>query len=499
MLSNESFERWCQQLKLSEPARTIIARIRTSPASRRVQGRAGNVSGQYPSRKMGLGMQFESRCNELAAITLMEHDPAVLEYYDQPERIRLTYQRPRKRVSVGHTPDFFVLREDRAGWMECKMEDALLRFAQQHSQRDVQAADGPWICPPGVAYAKTLGLAYWLRSSRETNQVSFEHLRFLEAYLIGTGAAVRPETIAAIRCLVMPQPGMPLLDLLRRLGHATAEDVYLLLITDQLYIDLPRFDLAHPDHVPVFLDQEVAQAHARMTSQILTLPPAPLTLSVQIGMLLWWDGSAFTLLNFGEREGALLTQDRHLMSLPRGEFERLWHQGVLTCAASPADEERQTAAQERLKQAKPQHFELANQRYTALAAVMQGQMPPGVSKRSLQRWQKQFHDGEIAYGNGYLGLLAEWSACGNRHPRLDQEGEELLEQFITSAYETLKQQPMREVYLLLEPEARQKHLPVPRSDAQTRRSPCRSGAGMVVGNRATDPTAWHTALGGRTS
>jgi len=82
MLSDEAFVQWCQRLALSEEARTIITLIRTSPPSRRVQGRAGNVSGQYPSRKMGFGIQFESRHNELAAITLMEHDPAVLEYYD---------------------------------------------------------------------------------------------------------------------------------------------------------------------------------------------------------------------------------------------------------------------------------------------------------------------------------------------------------------------------------------------------------------------------------
>ena len=156
---------------------------------------------------MGFGIQFESRHNELAAITLMEHDPTVLEYYDQPERIQLTYQGLQKRVSVWHTPDFFVLREDGVGWMECKMEEALLRFAEQHSQRYVRSDDGTWTCPPGVAYAQIVGLSYWLRSSRETNQVYFENLRFLEEYLIGTPPMVPPETVTAIHSLVMRQPG----------------------------------------------------------------------------------------------------------------------------------------------------------------------------------------------------------------------------------------------------------------------------------------------------
>ena len=109
------------------------------------------------------------------------------------------------------------------------MEEALLRFAEHHSPRYVPTPDGNWTCPPGGAYAQSVGLSYWLRSSRETNPVYFDNLRFLEEYLIGTRAAVRPETVTVLRSLVMRQPGMDLRDLLRTLGHATADDVYALL------------------------------------------------------------------------------------------------------------------------------------------------------------------------------------------------------------------------------------------------------------------------------
>jgi len=39
-----------------------------------------------PSRKMGVTIQAERHRVELAAIYLMEHDPAVLKYYDQQAR-----------------------------------------------------------------------------------------------------------------------------------------------------------------------------------------------------------------------------------------------------------------------------------------------------------------------------------------------------------------------------------------------------------------------------
>jgi putative transposase len=73
-LNQREFEQWCQKLNLPAATKELIASIRAAPPARRVQGRANNVSGTYPSRKMGLTIQFESHKVELWAIYLMEHD-----------------------------------------------------------------------------------------------------------------------------------------------------------------------------------------------------------------------------------------------------------------------------------------------------------------------------------------------------------------------------------------------------------------------------------------
>jgi len=86
VLTPDAFQQWCRQLHLSPSTCDLIARIRFSPPARRVQGRAGNVSGIYPSRKVGVTIQFESHTVELGAIYLMEHDPKALEYSDQSRR-----------------------------------------------------------------------------------------------------------------------------------------------------------------------------------------------------------------------------------------------------------------------------------------------------------------------------------------------------------------------------------------------------------------------------
>ena len=58
MLNKEAFEQWCWQLGLIDQAKAVVTQIRTSPPSRHVQSSAGNVSGIYPSIKMGCSIQF---------------------------------------------------------------------------------------------------------------------------------------------------------------------------------------------------------------------------------------------------------------------------------------------------------------------------------------------------------------------------------------------------------------------------------------------------------
>jgi len=62
------------------------------------------IYSRYPSRKMGKTIQFESH-TELGAIYIMEHDPSILEYWDQPTKLKLHYLGPSGRpVTNWHPP-----------------------------------------------------------------------------------------------------------------------------------------------------------------------------------------------------------------------------------------------------------------------------------------------------------------------------------------------------------------------------------------------------------
>src|SRR6266487_2818871 len=91
-MTSEEFHIWSQRLQLSKETEALITAIRSSPPVRRVTGRVNNVTGRYPSPKMGMSIQFESEHVELWAIYRMERDDDVLEFYDQPSRVPLFYR-----------------------------------------------------------------------------------------------------------------------------------------------------------------------------------------------------------------------------------------------------------------------------------------------------------------------------------------------------------------------------------------------------------------------
>jgi len=91
-MTPEAFRNWSQHLQLTSETEALIASLRSSRPIRRVSGRANNVTGRYPSPKMGVSIQFESGHVEFWAIYTMERDDDVLEFYEQSSRIPLSYR-----------------------------------------------------------------------------------------------------------------------------------------------------------------------------------------------------------------------------------------------------------------------------------------------------------------------------------------------------------------------------------------------------------------------
>jgi len=386
MLSREDLESRYERCGISSVARRLIDRIRSSQPARRVQARRSNVCGRYPSRKMGVTIQFESHRVELAAICEMEYDADVLEYYDQPPPLKLSYQSANgKRLGVIHTPDFFVIRAAKAGWEEWKTEEDLVQLTEHNSNRYCPNGQGAWCCPPGEAEASALGLYYRVRSSGQIDWTYQRNIQFLEDYLRAGAPAIDQKTREAVLALVSTRPGISLSDLFRSAdGLATRDDIYMLIASGVIQTDLASAALVHPECVCLSPGNNQSQSCQEVLSRPLDVP----------------DG-------------------RVMSTEPQGQGVRMG----------------------------PDQMAEANRRLEIIRAHQANEpLLSGVSPRTVRYWMQKYRQAEAAYGNGYLGLLPRYCECGNRTPRLPDKTQVLMTQFIQNDYEGLKQKRRLHVY-----------------------------------------------------
>jgi putative transposase len=448
MLNDQQLRDWCRRLDLNVKGEQVIRQVRSSEPARRVQGRRGNVRGCFPSRRMGHTIQYESLTNELSAIYLMEyHEDDLLEYWDQPPPFTLRYK-TKTGANHGHlhTPDFFVLRQDRAGWEEWKMEEELPTLAEKMPARYVGGEDEGWHCPPGEEYARQFGLYYRLRSSAEINWVLQRNLRFLEDYLRAGNhqRLVSEQAKLSITALLASHPGMTLRELFSA-AKATMDEIHLLLTTNEIFVDLCATPLVDADQVRVFLDQDTALAY----SQIATLrPPSPAdgisSFEFAAGAELSWDGRRWQIINLGESKVSLIDDQKCCRELPQSVFDELVKLGSLRGVRPRQPGCEKTA--EIISQAGPNALRVATHRYRIIEPYLHGSLPsnqiPPV--RTRQRWILQYRTAQATHGIGFLGLLPK--ARGNTNPKLPDATRALMNEFIEDNYETLKQKGKFAVY-----------------------------------------------------
>src|SRR5436190_2411989 len=241
---------------------------------------------------MGVTIQFESHRVELATVYEMEHDADVIEYYDQPPSIKLEYDSANgRRMGVLHTPDYFALRQETAGWEECKTEEQLEKLSQKNPNRYCRGEDGEWRCPPGEAYAEQFNLYYRVRSAKNINWIFQRNIQFLEDYLRADTPTIDPKIAEQVLKAVIEDPSITLKDLFDKSEeYASRDDIYILIATDNLFVDLSAKPLIEPTGVRVFPNIETADAYSRIVDVPSTgRNDAPRFVDIEIGSVVQWN------------------------------------------------------------------------------------------------------------------------------------------------------------------------------------------------------------------
>lgn len=405
------FEAYCARLQLPNRGRKYLERVRSSPPSRRVASFVGNVVGRYASRKMGYTIQFESRHGELAVVFQLEHDARVVEFYDQPEPIKLSYVAGSGRQTGGrHTPDLVVLRSDHVAWVEVKPEESLAELAVSQPNRFRRGVNGAWLCPPGEAVAAEHGFRYSIVSSTAINQTLVRNLSFLDDYLRGNGGDISKRERDQISELIQQRPGISITAVREHLGPGSMDALFTMIVDRSVFFNLEAELLKNQDLALVYPDRATAEALTIMRGECRCES----------------DPNACACQGH---------QQTNATSNSKSGLEQTTHVPVETSLQPAAQHPAPESAQLLIQGADSRDLAVANERFKI---IFDPELRKTIPDRTLRRYLARVKKAEELHGYGYLGLLPRCSQKGNSTPRLPARVYELAKTTIEQVFMTPK-------------------------------------------------------------
>ncbi|MFA1714147.1 Mu transposase C-terminal domain-containing protein [Peribacillus frigoritolerans] len=468
MMKESEIEQWFKKNNIADHTKDLINEIRSSDPYRKVQSGRGNVSGAYPSRKMGFTIQFESHTVELPAIYEMEYDQSILEYYDQPKPVFMEYlSGTGRKISVNSTPDFFVLNENEAYWEEWKTEEELLKLSIKSPNRYVKDKDDNWRCPPGESFAEKFGLGFVLRSSKEIDWTFQRNIKLMEEYKKSSYLEEVPlDIITVAKEIVAQNFGITIKELLESNDLLKPEDVYIIIAEGILYADIRRDILIEHDKVRIFVDKDMANIHYEVFAE------GPLKMSnmnkretgLTQGSKFLWDDKKYTILNFGGLTITAVDEKDTLVNLTEKNMRHLLEQNVIRILdrddLSPIDNTESEYKRIILEGASRSDIEEAHKR-NEIIKNGDDSNNHGYSTKTIRRWKKAYEEANKLYGNGFLGLIPKKKYRGNRNIKFDTRVVTVISEILSKHYLTTKQINMKAAYSLLKDECNQQDLTCP--------------------------------------
>ena len=379
-----------ERFGVNERGRELIEQIRRSPPVRAVQGAGGNVTGCYPSRKMGFTVPYESRTGEFPFVIVCETDPRVYRFYPQPTELPIEYtvngKKGPRRVVTTHIPDFFVEAKYGLGFTECKLRKELDRLVVEKPHRYVRDGNG-FRSPPAEEAAAYYGLGHRIWTPCSVSQALTDNCRLLEAEWGRSNRAFSDDVLTRISECVRAKPAISLEELVHEVGDPDA--VHWSIFHQHVYVDLADEYLAYADRVKVFIDQDAAS---------------------------------------------------------------IWHAAIESVPASPgpALSSTEVLARSRLAHCPPEAGMVALDRYHAIREAIEKDTPADkLNPRKHRRWLLAYRRAQRECGVGFVGLYPHTHCQGNHGCRLHSRTLDLMDEVAREEYETPRNVTGKAAYAVL--------------------------------------------------
>ncbi len=435
--NRQALTTWFESSGLPAQALTTIERLRDSDPERRPKG-PNNVKGFYSSAKNGCAIGYESHTNELPTGLEFEYDPDVVEYHSQKGKVKLIYlDATGKKVGVLTTPDFFVLRRNGAGFVECKTEDKLVELAESMPNRYVRQADGSWRCPPGEDAAAKLGLTYEIRSSAGINRVLTRNLQFFDDYFRRDYPALGAKVVDALRTAVKESQGICYADLAAQLdGKVSVDNLNYAIATGVVYADYGKTLMVDQRELKIFTDSALAAIHAAegAPAEPVGAGLAPVTVAPTAKVVM--NRVVHTIIDVTPDVVTLRTDAGAKSYHKPSDFDQRVASGQIRGFAAP--DKVAAEIQKRIATAEPWMMEVALVRWQKIQPLLLPKKKGAKARsvpRSVRRWLASYRKALENYGNGFIGLFPK-PLTGNTEPKLEPAVIELMNEFIIKKLET---------------------------------------------------------------
>ncbi len=315
-------------------------------------------------------------------------------------------------------------------------------------------AKGQWRCPPGEAFAATYGLTYRVRASDQINWAAQDNWLYLEDYYQKLEKLVVPEAdLETLFQLVDEHPGILLSDLRTAASPISSDRINIAIASYALYVDLGAHRLTEPLRTPVWRSREMARVHRYPGVGAVDLGIDAHPVVVEQGSRVMWDGRPWRIA-VGQTELTLVCEEGGSpFPLSRSAFAMLVQEGKIVGAQTDSrssitaegearlDSTREVdlaTAEFRNRVINPDQYEDDQQVQIAVRAAT-------IPARTKRYWQRLYRDAETRYGSGYIGLIPHFTNSGGTR-KITPEVINLVEEVLTTHYDTVTRKPKRGAY-----------------------------------------------------
>ncbi|HDR8972665.1 DDE-type integrase/transposase/recombinase [Burkholderia vietnamiensis] len=421
MFNDDELQTLFDELGTPVQGQKAIRWIRSNSPVRRTDGGSISNSVRYCSLKMGTTVDCEAYHTEYAAAVTWDHDDETIEFYGQPYHLTIVQTAPSgRRSSFQYVPDF--LRITRAGFqfVECKLEEDLVKLAREKPHMYTVDQSGEWRRIAAEQAAADLGATFVIRSSRENAWALIENLEFLRDY-----KAWKPQNdvtqIAGLHERIASRPWSTIASVLNDLPDI-ADTLYSEISSGRVVFDLPSDRLTNPQEAMVFRDRHAAVAYRSFAKSETTSPRQSVTLSIGPGARFQWDGRLWEALNRGDSSIACRSIDEkagchsNFIELTPTVLDELAQQGkIIPVVDKPLADRRDALAI--LERVSVQKLQIAVERYRVLFEPNTATTLVHCTLRTQKYWLAGYRRAERTYGYGFIGLVPNVTQSQGNHCR----------------------------------------------------------------------------------